>query len=74
MRWALPLAGLGLVASRESWSERLGAALETADDRAWRRLRRAARLGNSSNKLGEKSGGKLPVDPEKLSAATKNSR
>jgi hypothetical protein len=47
MRWALPLAGLGLVASRQSWSERVGAALEQADDRSWQRLRRAGRLGNN---------------------------
>jgi hypothetical protein len=55
MRWALPLAGLGLVASRESWSERLGAALETADDEAWQRLRRAGRLGRSADKSGRKT-------------------
>jgi hypothetical protein len=64
MRWALPLVGLGLVASRESWSERLGAALETADDGAWDRLRRAGRLG--------KSGPKRPANQEKQSAATNN--
>ena len=68
MRWALPLAGLGLVASRESWSERLGAALETADDGAWQRLRRAGRLGKS----GDKSGRKLPAGQEKQSATTNN--
>jgi hypothetical protein len=45
MRWVLPLAGLGLVASRENWSERVGAALENANENAWRRLRRAGRLG-----------------------------
>jgi hypothetical protein len=45
IRWILPLAGLGLVASRESWSERVGAALEKADENAWERLRRAGRLG-----------------------------
>ena len=45
MRWALPLAGMGLVASRERWSERLGVALATADEGAWQRLRRAGRLG-----------------------------
>jgi hypothetical protein len=61
MKWALPLAGLGLVASRESWSERLGAALETADDEAWQRLRRAGRLGRSGDKSGDKSGRKTPV-------------
>jgi hypothetical protein len=48
MKWALPLAGLGLVASRESWSERLGTALESADDATWERLRRAGRLGKSA--------------------------
>ncbi len=62
MRWALPLAGLGLIASRESWSERLGAALEQADEKAWQRLRRAGRLG--------RSGGKSPIREEKLPAAT----
>jgi hypothetical protein len=45
MRWALPLAGLGLVVSQESWSRRVGAALQNADENAWRRLRRAGRLG-----------------------------
>jgi len=45
--WAAPLAGLGLVASRESWSRRLGAALEQADERDWQRLRRAGRLGRT---------------------------
>jgi hypothetical protein len=64
LRWALPLAGLGLVASRESWSERLGAALETADDQAWQRLRRAGRLG--------KTRGKTPVGQEMQSATTNN--
>jgi hypothetical protein len=64
MRWALPLAGLGLVASRESWSERLGAALETADDGAWQRLRRAGRLGKSSRKS--------PAGQEKQPATTHN--
>jgi hypothetical protein len=58
LRWAAPLAGLGLAASRESWSQRLGAALEQADDRAWQRLRRAGRLGN-----------RRPIRGEKLSAA-----
>ena len=48
LRWALPLAGIGLVASRESWSRRVGAALEQADDRAWQRLRRAGRLGRTA--------------------------
>jgi hypothetical protein len=62
LRWALPLAGLGLVASRESWSERFCAALETADDEAWQRLRRAGRLGKSRKKA--------RIDPEKLSATT----
>jgi hypothetical protein len=64
MRWALPLSGLGLVASRESWSERLSAALETADDGAWDRLRRAGRLG--------KSGRKTPASQEKQSATANN--
>jgi hypothetical protein len=50
MRWALPLAGLGLVANRESWSKRLGDVLETADERAWQRLRCAGRLGKSGQK------------------------
>jgi hypothetical protein len=59
MRWALPLAGLGLVASRESWSERLGAALETADEQSWQRLRRAGRLGGSGGKIAAKSGSKM---------------
>jgi hypothetical protein len=68
MRWALPLAGLGLVASRESWSERLGVALETADDGAWQRLRRAGRLGKS----GDKSGRKSLAGQEKQSAMTNN--
>jgi hypothetical protein len=45
----MPLAGLGLVASRESWSRRLGVALEQADERVWRRLRRAGRLGRTGS-------------------------
>jgi hypothetical protein len=68
MKWALPLVGLGFAASRESWSERLGAALETADDGAWQRLRRAGRLGKS----GDKSGRKTPVSPEIQPTATNN--
>jgi hypothetical protein len=68
MRWAIPLAGMGLVASRESWSERLGAALETADDDSWKRLRRAGRLGKS----GDKSGRKSPAGQEMQSATTPN--
>ncbi len=55
LRWAMPLAGIGLVASRESWSRRVGAALEQADDRAWQRLRRAGRLGRTA-----------PIRPKKL--------
>jgi hypothetical protein len=55
MRWALPLAGLGLVASRESWSERLGTALEKADDASWERLRRAGRLGKPGRKTPDRS-------------------
>jgi hypothetical protein len=47
MRWALPFAGVGLAATRESWSERLGAALEQADERAWQRVRRAGRLSRN---------------------------
>jgi hypothetical protein len=66
MRWALPLAGLGLVASRQSWSERLGAALETADEQAWQRLRRAGRLGRSGGTIGSKTGDKSRPDREKL--------
>jgi hypothetical protein len=72
MRWALPLAGLGLAASRQSWSERLGAALETADDGAWQRLRRAGRLGKTGDKLGDKSNRKTSVRPEMQSATTNN--
>ena len=45
LRWALPLAGLGLVAARGSWSAEIDAAFDRADDRAWQRLRRAGRVG-----------------------------
>ena len=44
LRWAVPLAGLGLVAQRGSWSRKIDAAFNGADDRAWRRLRQAGRL------------------------------
>jgi hypothetical protein len=70
MRWALPLAGLGLVASRESWSERLGAALETADEQAWQRLRRAGRLGRSGGKIDSKTADKSRSEREKLAPTT----
>ncbi|HVT29498.1 MAG TPA: hypothetical protein VHE81_15890, partial [Lacipirellulaceae bacterium] len=50
MNWVMPLAWLGLVASPESWSRRVGAALERADDRDWQRLRRAGRLGKMATK------------------------
>ena len=43
LRWAVPLAGLGLVAQRGSWSREVDAAFDRADDRAWQRLRRAGR-------------------------------
>jgi PKD repeat protein len=43
LRWALPLAGLGLLASRGSWAKELEAAFDGADDRSWQRLRRAGR-------------------------------
>ncbi|HEX4414191.1 MAG TPA: PKD domain-containing protein, partial [Lacipirellulaceae bacterium] len=42
-RWALPLAGLGLVAGRGSWAKELETAFTEADDQAWQRLRRAGR-------------------------------
>jgi hypothetical protein len=73
MRWALPLAGLGLVASRQSWSERLGAALETADEQAWQRLRRAGRLGRSGGTIGSKTGDKSRPDREKLAPTANTS-
>ena len=44
-RWAVPLAGLGLVAPRGSWASEVDAAFNRADDRAWQRLRRAGRVG-----------------------------
>jgi hypothetical protein len=43
LRWAAPLAGLGLVAQRGSWSREVGAAFDKADEQAWQRLRRAGR-------------------------------
>jgi hypothetical protein len=43
LRWAVPLAGIGLVAQRGSWARELDAAFDRADDRAWKRLRRAGR-------------------------------
>ncbi len=43
LRWAAPLAGLGLVAQRGSWSREVNAAFDRADERAWKRLRRAGR-------------------------------
>ncbi len=45
LRWAVPLTELAFVASSESWSRRVGAAFECADDRAWQRVRRAGRFG-----------------------------
>ncbi|HEX5470569.1 MAG TPA: hypothetical protein VFW73_01725 [Lacipirellulaceae bacterium] len=45
LRRSLSLAALGIAASQDNWSRRVGAAMEKADDRAWQRLRRAARLG-----------------------------
>jgi PKD repeat protein len=45
LRWAAPLAGLGLVAARGSWSREVDAAFDRADERKWQRLRRAARTG-----------------------------
>jgi hypothetical protein len=44
LRWAIPLAGWGLLARRGSWSSEVDAAFERADDQAWQRLRRAGRL------------------------------
>jgi len=44
LRWAVPLAGLGLVAQRGSWAREVDAAFDRADDRAWQRLRRAGRV------------------------------
>jgi PKD repeat protein len=44
LRWAVPLAGFGLVAQRGSWSQEIDEAFDRADDRAWRRLRQAGRL------------------------------
>jgi len=43
LRWALPLAGLGLAANRGNWAKDLEAAFSQADERAWQRLRRAGR-------------------------------
>ena len=40
-RWVAPLTGLVLAANGGSWSRRVGAALEQADERSWQRLRRA---------------------------------
>jgi hypothetical protein len=45
LRWAVPLAGIGLVAQRGSWSREVDAAFDRADDQTWKRLRRAGRLG-----------------------------
>jgi large repetitive protein len=42
-RWAIPLAGVGLVAQRGSWAQELDEAFDRADERAWQRLRRAGR-------------------------------
>ncbi|MCC7476219.1 MAG: hypothetical protein IT425_12555 [Pirellulales bacterium] len=43
-RWAVPLAGLGLVAARGNWSREVEEAFDQADRRAWQRLRRAGRV------------------------------
>jgi hypothetical protein len=43
LRWAVPVAALGLVSRRGSWSREVDAAFDRADDRAWNRLRRAGR-------------------------------
>jgi PKD repeat protein len=47
LRSVAPLVGLAFVAAkgRRAWSQELDAAFGQADDHAWRRLRRAARLG-----------------------------
>jgi hypothetical protein len=43
LRWAVPLAGIGLVAQRGSWAREVNEAFDQADDRAWKRLRRAGK-------------------------------
>jgi hypothetical protein len=44
-RWTRGLASLALVGTGGNWPRELEAALEHADDRAWKRLRRAGVLG-----------------------------
>lgn len=45
LRWAVPLAGLAYVATgRGNWSRDLAAAFDQADERSWKRLRRAGRV------------------------------
>jgi hypothetical protein len=53
LRWAVPIAGIGLLAQRGSWSRELDAAFDQADDRAWKRLRRAGRR----REIGYRTGG-----------------
>jgi PKD repeat protein len=46
LRWMAPLAGLALAATQSSgnWSNQVDTALQQAENRQWRRLRRAGRL------------------------------
>jgi hypothetical protein len=49
LRWAGSLAAVGIAATSESWSRRLEAAWNTADETAWQRLRNAGRIGRRSS-------------------------
>jgi hypothetical protein len=60
LRWAAPVAGLALAAGRASWSQRLDAAFECANERSWQRLRRSGRtarwLGRGTRRTGRDAG------------------
>ena len=44
LRWAIPAAGIALIAQRGSWSEEIDTAFDEADEHQWQRLRRAGRV------------------------------
>jgi hypothetical protein len=61
LRWSLPLAALAMTAAGSNWSQRLEAALRTAGERDWQRLRRAGRQRRRLDRFAPQAGARNDI-------------